>query len=135
MNSQQRAALADRYQSDGMAGSSPQKLLLAVFDRLQRDLDTSVAAINDNEIEVAHRALVNAQELVYELQIALDPDVWPGASELRSVYDHLYGMLIEANLNKSTETIEQCRRIVVPLGDSWSEAYRLLQAEKVGARS
>ena len=128
MNQQQRAALADRYRTDGMAGSSPEKLLLAVYDRLRRDLETAAAAVTGQRIEGAHRALVNAQELVYELQIALDPEVWPGANDLRSVYDHLYGLLIEANLTKSPETIERCREIVVPLEESWSAAYQLVHA-------
>lgn len=127
MNQRQRSVLANRYQSDGMAGSSPQKLLLAVFDRLARDLDTATTAINGNQIEQAHRSLVNAQELVYELQLALDPDVWPGATELRALYDHLMTMLVEANLTKSVETIERCIAIVVPLGQSWTEAHQQLQ--------
>ncbi|MCP3989787.1 MAG: flagellar protein FliS [Actinomycetia bacterium] len=129
MNQRQRAALADRYQTDGMAGSSPQKLLLAVFDRLHRDLDTAVAAITTNRIEAAHRSLVNAQELVYELRLALDPEVWPGATELQAIYDYVLSLLIEANLNKSTDDIERCIAIIVPLEQSWVEAHDMLQQE------
>lgn len=133
MNPRQRAALADRYQSDGMSGSSPQKLLLAIFDRLGRDLNTAIEAINANNIELAHRSLVNAQELVFELNFALDPDVWPPALELRSLYSHLLTLLIDANTNKSVETIEQCLDIVNPLAESWREAHRALNEQKVGA--
>lgn len=127
MTQRQRAALADRYQTDGMAGASPQKLLLAMFDRLQRDLEAAVIAIPGNHIEVAHRALVNAQELVHELRLALDADAWPGANDLRLIYDHLLGLLIDANLNKSVDVIERCLGIVKPLHESWSEAHQRLQ--------
>lgn len=129
MNERQRALLAGRYETDGMAGSSPQKLLLAMFDRLGRDLDSAVTAIGGNQIEAAHRSLVNAQELVFELRIALDPDVWPGASELQGLYDHLLTLLVEANLTKSASTIERCIAIVGPLGESWSEAHQMLQKD------
>lgn len=129
MNQRQWAALADRYQTDGMAGSSPQKLLLAVFARLNRDLTSAVAAITGNQIEAAHHSLVNAQELVYELRLALDPDVWPGADQLQALYDYVLSMLVEANLNKSVETIHRCIDIVGPLEQSWIEAHQMLQEQ------
>jgi flagellar protein FliS len=123
------AALADRYQTDGMAGCSPQKLLLAVFERLHRDLDTAVAAVTTSQIETAHQALLNAQELVHELRLALDPEAWPGANDLRAIYDYVLSLLVEANLSKSADAIERCLAIVVPLEQSWVEAHRLLQEQ------
>ncbi|MGI9598744.1 MAG: flagellar export chaperone FliS, partial [Acidimicrobiales bacterium] len=129
MNQQQRAALASRYQTDGMQGSSPQKLLLAVFDRLGRDLETSIAAIEASDVEAAHRALVNAQELVFELNFALDPEAWPAAVELRALYEHLLGLLIDANLNKSIATVQRCIEIVTPLAETWREAHNQLQEQ------
>lgn len=135
VNQRRHAALAGRYQSDGMAGSSPQKLLLAVFDRLSRDLRASIEAIDANQVEAAHRSLLNAQELVYELNLALAPDVWPAAQELRAVYEHLMDLLIQANLDKSIAKIEQCEKIVTPLSDCWTEAHRTLQAKGVAAPS
>ncbi|MGI9597402.1 MAG: flagellar export chaperone FliS [Acidimicrobiales bacterium] len=134
-NQRRQAALAGRYQTDGMAGSSPQKLLLAVFDRLGRDLQNSIDAITSNQVESAHRSLLNAQELVYELNLALAPDVWPAAEELRAVYEHLMQLLIEANLDKSVAKVERCVSIVTPLADSWTEAHRTLQQKRVGAAS
>ncbi len=133
MNQRQRAALADRYQSDGMQGSSPAKLLLAMFDRLGRDMRTSIEAINANNVELAHKALVNAQELVFELNCALEPDVWPAAQELRSVYEHVLELLVEANLTKSVETVERCIGLITPLAESWNEAHRALEEQKISA--
>lgn len=131
MNQRQRAAIAGKYQSDGMSGSSPQKLLLAVFDRLGRDLDAAIAAIESNKVEESHKFLVNAQELVFELNLALEPDVWPAAHELRSVYEHLLTMLVEANLTKSVEKVRGCIAIVAPLAESWREAHDALNQQRV----
>jgi flagellar protein FliS len=159
VNQRQRAALADRYQSDGMKGSSPQKLLLAVFDRLQRDVATAAAAlgpvdgpaepqavglaggpgaigggaVDRTRIEVAHKALLNAQELVYELILALDEDVWPAAQEMRAVYHHLVERLVEANLAKTPELVARCAEIIDPLAETWREADRALAEQRVAA--
>lgn len=127
MTPNQRALLANRYQTDGMAASSPQKLLVLLCERLGADLDSAAAAIADRETERAHKALLNAQDIVFELQVALDPDAWDGAAELRSVYEYLSGLLVEANLKKSLPLIEQCKTIASPLIESWQEAYRLVQ--------
>lgn len=133
MNQRQRAALAGKYQSDGMQGSSPQQLLLAIFDRLGRDLQSAIEAINAADVEQAHKALVNAQELVFELNCALKPEVWPAAEELRAVYEHLLDLLVDANTNKSVETVERCVAIVTPLAESWTEAHRSLEQQKLAA--
>jgi flagellar secretion chaperone FliS len=123
----QQALLASRYKSDGMAASSPQKLVVLIYDRLARDLDTAVTAIEAREIEGAHRALVNAQDLVFELQLALDAELWPGAVELESIYDYLLGLLVAANLKKSVELVKRCIDIVAPLRETWTEAYQMIQ--------
>jgi flagellar protein FliS len=131
VNQRQHAALAGKYQSDGMAGSSPQQLLLAVFDRMGRDLHNAVEAIETNQVELAHRCLVNTQELVYELNLALAPDVWPAAQELRAVYEHLMQLLIDANLHKSADGVKRCIAIVEPLAETWAEAHRVLQEQRL----
>ncbi|MEM7274176.1 MAG: flagellar export chaperone FliS [Actinomycetota bacterium] len=133
MNQRQRAALASRYQSDGMSGSSPQKLLLAVFDRLGRDLDNAIAAIQSGAVEVVHRHLVNAQDLVFELNLALDPEAWPAANELRSVYEHLLDLLVDANMHKTVDRVQRCVAIVTPLAESWTAAHEALNQQRVAA--
>lgn len=109
-----------------MKGSSPQRLLLAVFERLRSDLEGAVAAIRDGRVESAHQLLLNAQELVYELDLALDTDTWAGGSQLRTLYRHLMATLMEANLIKSADLVNDCLLIVRPLEESWAEAHRQL---------
>jgi len=127
----QQALLASRYKADGMAVSSPQKLVVLIYDRLARDLDTALAAIDAGDVEGAHKALVNAQDLVFELQMALDADLWEGARDLAAIYDYLHGLLVAANLKKSAEQVRRCVEIVTPLRESWTEAYQMIQRGEV----
>ena len=127
MNASQQALLASRYKADGMAASSPQKLVVLIYDRLARDLDTAIDAIEAHNVEGAHKALVNAQDLVFELQMALDADLWEGARDLASIYDYLLGLLVAANLKKSAEQVRRAVEIVTPLRESWTEAYQMIQ--------
>lgn len=127
MTFHRRAALADQYQNDGMAASSPPRLLLAVFDRLQRDLNTAIAAIQMGQVEPAHKALVNAQDLVLELRLALEDQTWSGVAELQALYDYIIDRLVDANLSKDPQLVKDCLAVVVPLGETWVEADRMLR--------
>jgi flagellar protein FliS len=131
MSPRNRAVLANRYQSDGMAMSSPQKLVVLMFERIETDLTRAVEAIEFSRVEDAHNALINAQELVFELQLALDTDTWPEGTELASIYDYLLTLLIDANLRKSADLVRQAISIVAPLSQSWAEAYRMIQRGEV----
>jgi flagellar protein FliS len=133
MSPRNHATLANRYQSDGMAVSSPQKLVVLMFERIETDLARAVTAIDANQVEDAHNALINAQELVFELQLALDVEAWPGGVELQSIYEFLLSNLIDANLRKSADIVRQCIDIVTPLSQSWSEAYRAIQQGEAAA--
>ena len=128
MNAADRyARLASRYQADGMAASSPQKLVVLIYNRISRDLDTAVTAIEARNVEGAHKALVNAQDLVFELQMALDTDAWAGARELDEIYAYLLSLLVEANTRKSVDVVRRCMEIVTPLRETWTEAYQMIQ--------
>ena len=133
MSARNRALLANRYQSDGMAMSSPQKLVVLMFERIEVDLGRAVDAIEGSRVEDAHRALINAQELVFELQLALDVEAWPEGAQLQSIYDYLLGLLVDANLRKSAELVQQAVALVAPLTESWAEAYRMVQTGEVSA--
>jgi len=129
MTPRSQAALASIYKSDGMAASSPQKLLVLLFDRLVSDLERALDAIEASQVETAHKALINAQEIVFELQLALDPEVWPGAVELYSIYEYVLGLLVEANASKTIQPVKECLEAIKPLGEAWNDAYQALRAE------
>jgi flagellar protein FliS len=127
VNDRRKAQLASRYQSDGMATASPRKLLVLLFDRLVKDFDQARDAITANRVEAAHDALVHAQEIVHELRLALDPEVWDGAEQLISIYDYVYDLLIQANQDKALVPLEEGYQLILPLHEAWTTAYQQVQ--------
>ena len=121
------AKLAERYSADGMGASSPSRLVVLMFDRVESDLERATEAIAADDVEASHRALINAQDIVFELQMALDAEIWPGAIELASIYDYLMGLMVHANLTKDAAVVRRCLDVVEPLAESWREAYRLVR--------
>lgn len=117
-----RANLANRYASDGLAVTPGPVLVVRLYERLQRDIATAITAIGDRQVETAHKALVNAQDITYELRLALDVDAWEGAPQLAVLYDHLVSRLTVANTTKSIPVLEECATLVAPLAQGWRDA-------------
>lgn len=111
-----------RYQTDGMQTTSPQRLLTLLYERLLRDIDDAAAAIGAGAVERAHDALVHAQDIVLEFQLALDIDGFEGAEALADLYNYLTDRLVTANRFKSPSVVAECRSIVAPLAEAFTAA-------------
>ena len=122
--------LAQRYHDDGMAVTPRPQLVVKLYERLRSDLRTAAEAATDGEIEAAHVALLHAQEIVLELSLALDLDLWEGARGLRAIYEHLDARMVEANLQKSPGIIRECLALVDPLVDAWQQALTISQQSR-----
>ncbi len=132
------AKLAQRYHDDGMAVTPRPQLLVKLYERLLLDLRRASQAVALDQIEIAHQTLMHGQEIVYELSLALDDTQWDGGPGLRSIYDHLETRMIEANLRKSVEMIDECIAVVAPLVDAWQQALVITQQSRpavIGATS
>jgi flagellar secretion chaperone FliS len=127
------ASPLDRYRTDGMHSLSPQRLLVMLYQRLLADLDRADTAIAASSPPEAHLALVNAQEIINELRIALDHAAWEGAPGLDALYRHLEILLVEANVTKSSAVVAQCRSLLEPLAEAWEQAYRTVTTGRVDA--
>jgi flagellar protein FliS len=124
-------AQRNKYQSDGVASISQERLLLAVFDRLLVDLDRATASIQRAKPAEAHEHLVHAQRLLEELHLALDPN-WEGSAQLASVYLYAHERLVEANLRKDAGPVAEAKSLLKPLAVTWKEAYEQLSGARVG---
>ena len=124
--------IAQRYLDDGMAVMPKPQLVVRLYERLLQDLKKAMEAMTGGEVEGAHRALIHAQDIVLELNLALDVDAWHGAQGLRSVYDHVNAQLIEANIDKNPAAVEHCVSLIEPLYEAWRDAALSIQAERSG---
>jgi flagellar secretion chaperone FliS len=127
------AVLRNRFQTDGVASISPERLLLALYDRVVTDLDAAAIAIHGAKPGEAHEKLVHAQEILEELHLALDRDAWDGAENLASLYQYAIERLIEANLRKDIAPVLEVKALIVPLAASWREAFEQLTGARATA--
>jgi flagellar protein FliS len=111
-----------RFVNDGLATLSGSSLLLALYRRLERDLEEATEALHARSPAAAHQALVHAQEIVQELALALDTATWPEAAQLRDLYGWVLDELVRANVTKDPSAIDACRQVVAALHAAWADA-------------
>lgn len=116
------ASVRARYLSDRVATTSPQQLLVMLYERLALDLERAEDALVAGDRQTAHNELMHAQEIVLELRASLNVDVWEGGPRLAAIYAWLVGELIQANLKGDVRRVRDCRKIVEPLRDAWRAA-------------
>ena len=111
-----------RFVNDGLATLSGPSLLLALYRRLERDLEEATTALHARSLDVAHDALVHAQEIVQELSLALDTAGWPEAVQLRDLYGWVLDEFVRANVTKDPAIVDSCRQVVAGLHAAWADA-------------
>jgi flagellar protein FliS len=120
------ASLRSRYLGDAVATSSPQQMLVMLYDRLALDLERAQKAAAAGDREAANEQLQHAQSIVIELLSSLQVDAWEGGPRLAALYSWLIGELMQANVKLDTNRISSCRQVVEPLRDAWRAAAAAL---------
>ncbi|MFZ4515065.1 MAG: flagellar export chaperone FliS [Acidimicrobiia bacterium] len=116
------AAARRQYSQDGLGVVSNARLLILLYERLDRDLAEAGRHCALGDRAGCHSAVVHAQEILYELIGALDVDEWDVAKEIQKIYVFCLNEIIEANLEQNAARIEASRQLLLPLIEAFRTA-------------
>lgn len=93
----------------------------AIRQSLAQDLIEADTAIMSGRIEDAHRALIHAQDMVFERHLALGAaDSQRPGKRSTDLFLHLTNRLIDANRFKDRAIIAECRALLDLLADTYA---------------
>lgn len=118
---------AMQYQRNAVQTASPAKLTLMLYDGAIKFANIALEAIEDGNIEKAHNNIVKVQNIIVEFRSTLDMK-YPVAKDFDVVYDYIYRRLVEANMKKDKEILEEALRHIKTMRDTWKEVMRLNNA-------
>lgn len=110
----------DQYRTLSVQTASPGKLLLMLYDGLVLFLKQAVRAIESGKPQEAHNFLIKAQDIVTELICTLNMD-YEVSKNLLQLYDYLKRRLVEANLKKDKQIVEETLSLTTELRDTWAQ--------------
>ncbi|MFW2501345.1 flagellar export chaperone FliS [Clostridium diolis] len=111
------------YKSNSVNYASKEQLLLMLVEGAVKFCKIARQAIIDKDIKRANDALIRTQDIFSELMISLDTTVGEWAVQLFRVYQFIKDKLIEANMNKSLEIIDEIIPLIEDINETWKEAY------------
>lgn len=111
------------YKNNSVNYASKEQLLLMLVEGAVKFCKIARQAIVDSNVKKAHDALTRTQDIFSELIVSLDTSVGEWAVQLSRVYVFIKERLIEANLKKNLEIIDEVLPLVEDINETWKEAY------------
>ena len=95
-----------QYNNSKIMTASPAELSLMLYEGAIKFCNIAIIAIEQKDIEKAHINITKANNIIMEFQITLDHK-YLVAQEFQNVYDYIYDRLVEANIKKDKEIMEE----------------------------
>lgn len=112
------------YKNNSVNYASKEQLLLMLVEGAVKFCKIARQAIEDKDIKKAHDALVRTQDIFSELMVSLDTTAGEWAVQLFNIYAFIKQKLIEANMAKSLEIMDEIIPLIEDVNETWQEAYR-----------
>ncbi|MBR1744158.1 MAG: flagellar export chaperone FliS [Lachnospiraceae bacterium] len=115
---------AQLYQHNSVQTASPAKIILMLYDGAIKFCNMGLDGIRENNILKANTNIKKAENIIVQLRMDLDMK-YPVAKEFDQVYDYIYRRLVEANMKKDKEVLEEALEHIKTMRDTWIEVMRL----------
>jgi flagellar protein FliS len=130
------AAPTQEYLKTKVMTASPELLTLMLWDGAIRFAEQGKEAIGRKDIEGSYKALVRSQRIITELTSNLRHEVAPElCGKLASLYNFIYRRLVDANLTKNAQSVEDALEIMRHQRETWVMLMDKLAKERAGEAS
>jgi flagellar protein FliS len=122
------------YKQTQISTASPGKLVLMMYEGALRFLNLAKQGMQDKKLDIANNNIVKTQKILNELSIVLDLESGGEiAKNLWRLYDYMLYRLIDINLKKDSEGIQEIVGMLEELKGAWNIA--LASEASSGARA
>jgi len=117
------------YKNNSVNYASKDQLLLIILDGAVKFSKMGRQAILDKDIKGAHENIIKTQNIFYELMISLDLNHsgdW--GSNVISIYKFIIDKLVQANIKKDINIMDEIIPLIEEIRDMWNEVYKAARA-------
>lgn len=113
-----------QYNNNKILTASPSELTLMLYEGAIKFCNVGVTAIENNDISKAHTNIVKAQKIIDYLRQTLDMN-YGVAQDFDNIYSYLAKRLVEANMKKDKQILEEVNTHLRSVRDTWKEVMRI----------
>ncbi|MBU3195839.1 flagellar export chaperone FliS [Clostridium algidicarnis] len=114
------------YKNNSVNFASKEQLLLMLLDGAVKFSKIGRQAIEDKDIKKAHENIIKTQNIFYELINSLDVakgGQW--AEGLLKVYEFIIDRLVNSNIKKDINIMDEVIPLIEDVRNTWEEAYKI----------
>lgn len=112
------------YANSKIMTASPAELTLMLYEGAIKFCNIAIRGIEEKDIQKAHTNIIKVENIVTEFQVTLNHK-YPVAKDFDAVYTYLKQRLVEANMKKDVEILEEVLEHLRTMRDTWKEVMRL----------
>lgn len=110
------------YQKTGVNTSNQKQLIIMLFDGMNKFMNQSIRAIEEEDFETAHAGLHKTGKIIMELMSTLKEEKGGEiAANLKKLYVYCYEQIVVANLKKDTAMVREVQGILGTIGEGFKE--------------
>lgn len=113
-----------QYNNSKILTATPAELTLMLYEGAIKFCNVAKTAIEQKNIQKAHDNIMRTQRIIDYLRKTLDMK-YPVAKDFEKIYVYLTRRLVEANLKKDTEILEEVLMHLRSVRDTWKEVMRI----------
>lgn len=117
-----------QYNNSKVLTASPAELTLMLYEGAIKFCNVAIAAVEQKDIPKAHNNIVKVQRIIDYLRQTLDMK-YPVAQDFENIYVYLSQRLVQANLKKDKEILEEINGHLHSVRDTWKEVMRINQVK------
>ncbi len=117
------------YKEVEIETASGMKLVVMLYAGAVKYLNIAKEGIQNRKLDLANNNIIKAQDIISELMTSLNFEAGEIANNLYSLYIYMNRRLLEANMQKNVEIIDEVIKLLATLKDAWET---LLKTQKGG---
>lgn len=112
--------VASSYQMSKIQTATPAELTLMLYEGAIKFCNIAISAIENKDILKANENIIKSENIIIELRSTLDFK-YQVANDFDIVYDYVYRRMVEANIKKDKEILDEVLRHLRGMRDTWKE--------------
>ena len=112
-----------QYNNSKVLTASPAELTLMLYDGAIKFCNLAINAVEEGQREMANTNIKKVEAIIAEFRATLNFK-YPVAKDFDNVYEYLGRRLLEANLHKDKEILEEVLSHLRVMRETWTEVMK-----------
>lgn len=113
----------NQYANNKIMTASPAQLTLMLYDGAIKFCNLAITGIEQKDINKAHTNIRKVENIIQEFRSSLNFK-YPVAQDFENVYMYIYDRLVEANIHKDKEILEEVLNHLRTMRNTWEEVMK-----------